>query len=139
MNTATLDSLDDALAYIKKLEGKLYTPCHHCDFSSGMRGGDRCSHCDGTGRQSVIHLLKAYSDSDEKLYKETLVRANKLEAERDWLAKELVDRTKCLHGRYLGMPGDSGYSVFTSRAEAIASVLEWAGAAQEAAKSEGGA
>lgn len=28
--------------------------CSHCDFSTGTRGMDRCSHCDGTGSQLII-------------------------------------------------------------------------------------
>lgn len=38
----------------KKLHEPSARQCHYCDFSSGHRGMDWCSKCDGTGSIFVI-------------------------------------------------------------------------------------
>ena len=53
-------------------------------------------------------------------------RAAEAERQRDKLAKELVNRTVELHDRWLGKLVAPGYMVFTSKEEAIKSILEWA-------------
>ncbi|MDR2891564.1 MAG: hypothetical protein LBV80_00535 [Deltaproteobacteria bacterium] len=72
-------SLLDAL---EVAEARNTTPCPHCDFSSGQRGMDRCSHCDGTGRVSVMPYL-------EQERNEQKARAEQAERERDALAMQL--------------------------------------------------
>lgn len=58
-------------AALREELAKHYTPCPHCDFSSGQRGMDRCTKCDGTGRISVVDRLVEERDAAEMREKNT--------------------------------------------------------------------
>lgn len=72
--------------------------------------------------EELSDLVEEYQDG--KL--EMKASAEAAERERNWLAGELADRTVCPHSRWLGRPESQGYIVFNDRADAIASILEWA-------------
>ncbi len=57
-----IEDINRLLDILEDIERTNTMPCPHCDFSSGQRGMERCSHCNGMGRVSVVPYLQTDRD-----------------------------------------------------------------------------